>query len=75
MFLFLDSDLNGPSVTMDDPKLVRKLQEKFLIKPIEESKGKRTQYNLLNMTLVDPSMGQATEISKIIDYKVMKISY
>lgn len=58
---------------MDDPKVVRKLRDNFLIKPIKESKGKRIRYNLLDMSLIDPSMGQAAEISKIIDYTVMKL--
>lgn len=56
---------------MDNPKLISKLRDHFLIKPVEESKGKRTHYNLLNMSLIDPSMGQAAEIGKIIDYTVI----
>ncbi|CAI6361075.1 unnamed protein product [Macrosiphum euphorbiae] len=63
-----DSDLNGPKVSMDNSNLVRKLREKFLVKPIEENKGRRTRYNLIDMSLIDPSMGQAAEIAKIIDY-------
>jgi len=63
--------LNGPEVSMDNPKLIRKLQDHFLVKPIEETKSRRVRYNLSNMTLIDPSMGQAAEISKIIDYTVM----
>lgn len=57
---------------MDDPNLVRKLQDNFLVKPVEENKGKRTCYNLSNMSLIDTSMGQAMEIAKIIDYTVLK---
>lgn len=56
---------------MDNPKLVSKLRDHFLVKPIEENKGKRTRYNLINMSLIDPSMGQAAEIGKIIDYSVI----
>lgn len=56
---------------MDDPSLVKKLLDNFLIRPIKETKGRRTRYNLLNMSLLDPSMGQSAEISKIIDYTVM----
>ncbi|VVC28637.1 Hypothetical protein CINCED_3A020376 [Cinara cedri] len=61
-------DLNGPKISMDDSNLVRKLREHFLVKPIKESKGKRIRYNLSNMSEKDPSMGQATEIAKILDY-------
>ncbi|CAH1738172.1 unnamed protein product [Aphis gossypii] len=64
-----DSDLNGPKVFMDNSNLVKKLQDNFLIRPIEESKGHRNRYNLIDMSLRDPSMGQAAEISKIIDYQ------
>lgn len=56
---------------MDNPKLIRKLQDHFLVKPIEETKGRRVRYNLSNMSQIDTSMGQAAEISKIIDYTVM----
>jgi len=56
---------------MDNPNLVRKLREKFLVKPVEENKGRRTRYNLIDMSLIDPSMGQAAEIAKIIDYTVI----
>lgn len=59
---------------MDYPGLVRHLRENFLVKPIIESKGKRIRYNLSNMSLMDPSMGQAAEIAKIIDYTVISIS-
>jgi len=57
---------------MDNSKLVKKLQDNFLIRPIEENKGHRHRYNLIDMSLRDPSMGQASEISKIIDYQVNK---
>lgn len=57
---------------MDNSNLVKKLQDNFLIRPIEESKGYRNRYNLIDMSLRDPSMGQAAEISKIIDYQVNK---
>lgn len=63
--------MNGPKVSMDDPSLVRKLRDHFLIKPIEETKGRRIRYNLSNMSSIDTSMGQSAEISKIIDYTVM----
>lgn len=63
-----DSGLNGPDVSMDNPSLIRKLRDHFLIKPVEENKGRRVHYNLSNMSIIDPSMGQAAEISKIIDY-------
>ncbi|KAF0767768.1 star protein [Aphis craccivora] len=69
VLIFLDSDLNGPEVFMDNSNLVKKLQNNFLIRPIEENKGHRNRYNLIDMSLRDPSMGQASEISKIIDYK------
>lgn len=55
---------------MDNSNLVRKLREKFLIKPIEENKGRRSFYNLDDMSVIDQSMGQAAEIAKIIDYTV-----
>lgn len=71
VFVSLDNDLNGPKISMDNLTLVRKLQENFLIKPIKESKGRRIRYNLSDMSLKDPSMGQATEIAKILDYKVI----
>lgn len=66
-----DDGLNGPKVSMDDHNLVRKLRENFLVKPVKENKGRRIRYNLSNMSLIDPSMGQATEIAKIIDYTVI----
>lgn len=56
---------------MNNPSLIRHLRENFLVKPIIESKGKRIFYNLSNMSLKDPSMGQAAEIAKIIDYTVI----
>jgi hypothetical protein len=56
---------------MDDPNLIRKLRDHFLVKPAEESKGRRIRYNLSDRSLIDPSMGQAMEIAKIIDYTVM----
>lgn len=69
--MFLDSKLNGPKVSMNNTSLVRHLRQHFLIKPIAETKGKRIRYNLSNMALIDPSMGQAAEIAKIIDYSVI----
>ncbi|XP_050423715.1 uncharacterized protein LOC126835279 isoform X2 [Adelges cooleyi] len=66
---FEDDGLNGPIISMNNSKLVKKLSDHFLVKPLQENKGKRLQYKLSNMQLVDTSMGQATEISKIIDYK------
>lgn len=74
IFVYLGNDLNGPKISMDNLSLVRKLREHFLIKPITESKGRRIRYDLSDMSLKDPSMGQANEISKILDYKV-KLSY
>lgn len=68
--IFLDGGLNGPKVSMDNQDLVKHLREDFLLKPVLESKGKRKDYSLSNMSLKDPSMGQANEISKIIDIKV-----
>lgn len=59
---------------MDNPNLVRKLRNNFLVKPVVENKGKRIRYNLSNMSLLDPSMGQAAEIAKIIDYRVINSS-
>lgn len=56
---------------MDNPNLVRKLRDNFLVKPNQENKGKRNRYNLSNMSIIDQSMGQAAEIRKIIDYTVM----
>lgn len=56
---------------MDNTSLVRHLRQHFLVKPIAETKGKRIRYNLSNMALIDPSMGQAAEIAKIIDYTVI----
>lgn len=56
---------------MNNPNLIKKLRDNFLVKPIEENKGRRVRYNLSNMSIIDPSMGQAAEISKIIDYTVM----
>lgn len=56
---------------MDDPNLVKKLLDNFLIKPMKETKGRRTRYNLSNMSSIDPSMGQSAEVAKIIDYTVM----
>lgn len=56
---------------MDDPRLVKKLLNHFLIRPMKETKGKRIRYNLSDMSSIDPSMGQSAEIAKIIDYTVM----
>lgn len=56
---------------MNNTSLVRHLRQHFLVKPIVETKGKRIRYNLANMALIDPSMGQAAEIAKIIDYTVI----
>lgn len=71
MFLFSDDGLNGPTIAMDNYKLVKKLRNNFLVKPIVENKGRRIRYKLSNMSVIDQSMGQAAEISKIIDYKVI----
>lgn len=56
---------------MDNDKLVKKLRDNFLVRPIVENKGRRIRYKLSNMSVIDQSMGQAAEISKIIDYTVI----
>nr|CAD7261211.1 unnamed protein product [Timema shepardi] len=59
------SDLNGPLVRQEDPRLVAKLATKFLIPP----KPREVPYHLEDPVVRDTSMGQAEKIMKLLDYK------
>lgn len=54
-----DLKINGEKYVMSDPRLVNKLKTKFLLSPSTEP------YNLESSD-VDPSMGQATEVRRVL---------
>ncbi|KAJ9583010.1 hypothetical protein L9F63_022626, partial [Diploptera punctata] len=57
-----DEDLNGSKIRMDDPRLIAKIRQKFLLPPAPYS----TPYHLTNPALIDTSMGQAERIQSIL---------
>nr|CAD7428527.1 unnamed protein product [Timema monikensis] len=59
------SDLNGPLVRQEDPRLVAKLATKFLIPP----KHREVPYHLEDPVVRDTSMGQAEKVMKLLNYK------
>jgi hypothetical protein len=62
-----ENDLNGPTVYMDDPKVIAKIRRKFLIPP-----SLRTEpYNLDAPNVSDTSMGQSKKILKILGKQVV----
>jgi hypothetical protein len=61
-----DIYLNGPTVSMDDPKLIAKIQRKFLLPP----SNRREPYKLKSPLLYDTSMGQAQVVLNILGGKV-----
>jgi len=61
-----ESDLNGPIVSMDDPKVIAKIRRKFLVPP-----SLRTEpYNLDAPLVYDTSMGQSEKILSILGEQV-----
>jgi hypothetical protein len=62
-----ENDLNGPTVSMDDPKVIAKIRQKFLVSP-----SSRTEpYNLDAPLLNDASMGQSEMILRILGKQVV----
>jgi hypothetical protein len=61
-----ESGLNGPSVSMDDPKLITKIRRKFLLSPSLHIEP----YNLDSPLLYDTSMGQSEMILSILGDQV-----
>ncbi|PNF23080.1 hypothetical protein B7P43_G09128 [Cryptotermes secundus] len=57
-----ESDLNGPTVSMDNPKLITKIRKKFLLSPSLHIEP----YNLSFPLLYDTSMGQSEMILSIL---------
>lgn len=62
---YTEDQLNGPSIQMDDPRLVQKLYAKFLIPPPFPPKP----YRLEKSDVPDPSMGQSDKIRGILKDK------
>jgi hypothetical protein len=61
-----ENDLNGPTVSMDDPKVIAKIRRKFLVRP-----SLRTEpYNLDDPNVSDTSMGQSAMILSILGEQV-----
>lgn len=59
-----DADLiNGPSIQVDDPALIQKIRQKFLIPPSKD------EYNLERPFIFDTSMGQGERIRRILNYR------
>lgn len=62
-----ENDLNGPAVSMDDPKVITKIRRNFLIPP-----SLRTEpYNLDAPLEYDTSMGQSEMILRILGEQVV----
>jgi len=62
-----ENDLNGPTVSMDDPKVIAKIRRKFLIPP-----SSRTEpYYLDDPFVYDTSMGQSEMILSILGGQVV----
>ncbi|XP_073973989.1 protein Star-like isoform X2 [Rhodnius prolixus] len=63
-------NLNGPKVSMDDPRLVQKVKS-FLIKPVDYKLKSSIEYpyKLSNPEVKDPSMGQAERIRTLLRNK------
>uniref|UniRef100_A0A1B6CJ41 Methyltransferase FkbM domain-containing protein n=1 Tax=Clastoptera arizonana TaxID=38151 RepID=A0A1B6CJ41_9HEMI len=59
--------LNGPKILMNDPRLVTRLQQNFLIPPPEPFS--KHPYHLTKPELTDTSMGQAEKVKQILKYK------
>lgn len=59
-------NLNGPGVAMDDPRVISRLQQKFLVPPPDSASH---HLKLANADLVDTSMGQAEHIRRLLRYK------
>lgn len=58
--------LNGPDVAMDDPRVITRLQQKFLVPPPDSTTHR---LKLAEGAIVDSSMGQAARIRQILRYK------
>ena len=62
-----ENDLNGPTVSMDDPKVIAKIRRNFLVPP-----SLRTElYNLDAPLVYDTSMGQSEMILSILGKQVV----
>jgi hypothetical protein len=62
-----ENDLNGPTVSMDDPEVIDKIRRNFLIPP-----SLRTEpYNLDAPLVKDTSMGQSKMILSILGEQVV----
>jgi hypothetical protein len=62
-----ENDLNGPTVSMDDQKVIAKIRRKFLVPP-----SSRTEpYNLDAAHVYDTSMGQSEMILSILGEQVV----
>lgn len=66
----IDDGLNGPGITMDDPLLVAKLRNNYLIPPPNRSSTHIHRYHLDNPEVIDTSMGQAERIRVLLNNKV-----
>jgi hypothetical protein len=62
-----ENDLNGPTVSMDDPKVIAKIRRKFLLSPSLQTEP----YNLDAPHVYDTSMGQSEMILRILGKQVV----
>jgi hypothetical protein len=65
---FTERFLTGEKLAADDPKVIKRLANNFLVPPPEV--GTKNLYNLENPKLKDTSMGQAEQIRKVLHNKV-----
>lgn len=59
-----DDKLNGPYISIDDPRVIEKLRSFYLVPP-----SNKTDLNLDNPEIIDTSMGQAEKIRQILGNK------
>ena len=62
-----ENDLNGPTVSMDDPRVIAKIRRKFLVPPSLQTEP----YNLDAPLAYDTSMGQSEQILSILGEQVV----
>lgn len=58
--------LNGPAISMDNPKLIARIKERFLLPPSSRTEPYELKFPHLN----DTSMGQAQKVFNILGNKV-----
>lgn len=68
-----DDGLNGPGVRMDDPRVIAKLKDDYLMPPPNRSLNRIHRYHLDNPEILDTSMGQAEQIKILLKNKVINL--